>query len=337
VPVTLPRNALVKPRPRRAATRHPGHGHHPWWPFTKRILSLLFFAAVTLLLVRYARNIDWSDVLDSVRNTPGPALLIATLLAATSHSLYSCFDLFGRRYTGHELPKKTVMAVTFISYAFNLCIGSLVGGVAFRYRLYSRLGLRQGVITRVVTLSMVTNWVGYMLLAGMVFQAAPLQLPPSWKMGNYGLQWLGGGLVLAAVGYVFACIRAGGRVWTVRGHELFLPPWRMAVLQLAISCVNWSVMAGVVYVLLLQKVAYSDVLTVLLIAAVAGVVAHVPAGLGVFEFVFIALLSHQISEGRLLAALLGYRAIYYIVPLMAAAALYLVMEAHARQRRRAMP
>jgi len=111
----------------------------------------------------------------------------------------------------------------------------------------------------------------------------------------------------------------------------------MAVLQLAISCVNWSVMAGVVYVLLLQKVAYSDVLTVLLIAAVAGVVAHVPAGLGVFEFIFIALLSHQISEGRLLAALLGYRAIYYIVPLMAAAALYLVMEAHARQRRRAMP
>jgi glycosyltransferase 2 family protein len=329
---TLPRNALVKPRPRRAAPAH--REHHPWWPWVKRGLSLLFFATVAVLLVRYARNIDWDDVLASVRNTPGPALLVAALLAATSHLLYSCFDLFGRRYTGHDLPTPTVMGVTFVSYAFNLCIGSLVGGVAFRYRLYSRLGLGKGVITRVVTLSMLTNWLGYMLLAGLVFLLWPLQLPPSWKMGNHGLQWLGAALVVVAVGYVLACVRAGGRVWTVRGHELFLPPWRMAVQQLAISCVNWSVMAGVVYVLLQQKVPYTDVLTVLLMGAIAGVVAHVPAGLGIFEFVFLALLSHQVSEGWLLAALLGYRAIYYIVPLMAAALLYLVMEAHARQRRR---
>lgn len=332
MPTTLPRNALIKPRPRRAAPGR-GHGHRPWWPFAKRLLTIGFFAIVTLLLVRYARNIDWRDVLDSLRNTPAPALGVAIVLAATSHLLYSCFDLFGRRYTGHPLPTRVVMAVTFVSYAFNLCLGSLVGAVAFRYRLYSRLGLGKGVITRVLTLSMLTNWIGYMLLAGLVFLAAPLQLPPSWKMGNHGLQWLGGALVLVALGYVVACVRAGGRVWTVRGHELFLPPWRMAVLQLAISCLNWSVMAGVVYTLLQQQVPYSDVLTVLLIAAVAGVIAHVPAGLGVFEFVFIALLSHQASEGRLLAALLVYRAIYYILPLMAAAIVYLVMEAHARQQR----
>jgi glycosyltransferase 2 family protein len=331
---SLPRNALAKPRPRRAAKGHDRHGHHPWWPWIRRALSFLFFTAVAVLVVRYARNIDWSDVLDSVRNLPGPALLVAVVLAATSHLLYSSFDLFGRRYTGHELPTGTVMGVTFVSYAFNLCIGALVGGVGFRYRLYSRLGLSQGVITRVVTLSMLTNWIGYTLLAGLVFMLWPLQLPPSWKLGNYGLQWLGAALVLLSVAYVLACAHAGGRVWTVRGHELFLPPWRMAVQQLAISCINWSVMGGVVYVLLRQQVPYTDVLLVLLIAAIAGVMAHVPAGLGVFEFVFLAMLSHQVSEGRLLAALLGYRAIYYIAPLMIASLLYFVMEAHARQRMR---
>ena len=72
-------------------------------------------------------------------------------------------------------------------------------------------------------------------------------------------------------------------------------------------------------------------LTVLLIGAIAGVVAHVPAGLGVFEFVFVALLSHVVSEGRLIAALLGYRAIYYIVPLMVASLLYLAMEMNAKK------
>jgi hypothetical protein len=110
----------------------------------------------------------------------------------------------------------------------------------------------------------------------------------------------------------------------------------MAVLQMAVSCLNWSLMAGVIYVLLGQALAYTDVLTVLLIGAIAGVVAHVPAGLGVFEFVFVALLSHLVPEGRLLGALLGYRAIYYIVPLMAASVLYLVMEAHAKKQARAL-
>ena len=86
---TLPRNALVKPRPRRAAPRQHPSDPHPVWHWIKRALSLLFFVAVTALLVRYAGNIDWEDVLDSVRNTPGPALLAATLLAATSHLLYT--------------------------------------------------------------------------------------------------------------------------------------------------------------------------------------------------------------------------------------------------------
>ena len=326
---TLPRNALAKPRPRRAAPAP--RPAHPWWPWIKRGLTLLFFVAVGVLLLRYARNVDWDDVWGSVVNTPMPTLLAAAGLAAASHLLYSCFDLVGRHYTGHELPAPTVMGVNFVSYAFNLCIGSLVGGVAFRYRLYSRLGLGRGVITRIVSMSMLTNWLGYTLLAGLLFVLRPLELPPSWNMGNHGIQWVGGAMVLAAVGYVVACVRLGDHVWTVRGHELYLPPWRVALLQLAMSCLNWSLMGGIVYLLLQERVPYPDVLSVLLIGAIAGVIAHVPAGLGVFEFVFVALLSHVVSEGRLIAALLGYRAIYYIAPLMAASLVYLVMEVHARK------
>jgi uncharacterized membrane protein YbhN (UPF0104 family) len=326
---TLPRSALAGERPHWRS--------QPWWPWARRLLTVLFFGAVAALLVRYARNVDWDDVFDSVRNTPRPALLAAIGFAMASHLLYSCFDLIGRRYTGHELATRKVMAVNFVSYAFNLNLGTLVGGVAFRYRLYSRLGLNNGEITRIVSVSMLTNWIGYSLLGGLLFMLQPLQLPPSWKMGNHGLQWLGAAMALVAVAYFVACLRAGDRLWTVRGHELFLPQWRMAGLQLVMSCLNWSLMGGAVFMLLQQQVAYTDVLTVLLIGAIAGVVTHVPAGLGIFEFVFIALLSHQISEGRLIAALLGYRAIYYIVPLMVAAVLYLVMELHARKLNEGAP
>jgi uncharacterized membrane protein YbhN (UPF0104 family) len=331
---TLPRNQLARPRPRRPAQPQGASPQRKWWPRTKRALNWLFFFAVLALVIRYGRHIEWSEVLDSVLDTPGDALAAAIALAVTSHLLYSCFDLIGRRYTGHNLPTPTVMAVNFISYAFNLCIGSIVGGVGFRYRLYSRLGLDNTVITKVVSMSLLTNWLGYKLLAGFLFVVHPLALPPSWKMGNHGLQWIGAGLMLISLGYIFACVRSGDRVWNIRGHEFYLPPWRMALLQMVISCLNWCLMAGIIYVLLGERIVYADVLTVLLIGAIAGVVAHVPAGLGVFEFVFVALLSHLVPEGRLLGALLGYRAIYYIGPLAIAGVMYLVMELNARKLKR---
>jgi uncharacterized membrane protein YbhN (UPF0104 family) len=293
---------------------------------------LAFFALVAVLLVKYARGIDWREVKQSVLELPRNVLWQAGLLCAASHLLYSCFDLVGRRYTGHGLPLAKVMQVNFISYAFNLNFGSLVGGVAFRYRLYSRLGLPYATITRVLTLSMLTNWLGYLLLAGIVFTVAPLELPPQWKMDSEGLRLLGLALLAVALGYLLLCGWSKKRSLTIRGHELIVPRPRMALLQLAMSCTNWMVMAAAVYVLLQGKVPYPAVLSVLLIAAVAGVITHVPAGLGVLEAVFVALLSHRLPEHQLLGALLGYRALYYIAPLLVAALLYLSFEVRSRKQ-----
>jgi glycosyltransferase 2 family protein len=319
----LPQSVLAQPVRSRA-----------WWRWGKRALTFAFFAAVALLLASYASHIHWDEVADSLLATPTPVLAQALLLAGASHLLYSCFDLIGRRYTGHTLPTRSVMAVNFVSYAFNLCIGSLVGGVGFRYRLYSQYGLKNSVITRIVSMSLLTNWLGYKLLAGLLFIIHPLRLPPSWHMGNHGLEWVGTLLVLVSAGYIGACVYFGNHVWDWRGHEIYLPPWRMALLQYAISAINWSLMAGVIWVLIGQRVDYADVLTVLLIGAIAGVIAHVPAGLGVFEFVFVALLSHVISQEQLIAALLGYRAIYYILPLIIASMMYFWMEVHVKRSMR---
>lgn len=330
---TLPRDALRAAEPRRpdAAGPSPAWASRPWWPWVKRGLTLAFFVVVAVFTVRYARNVDWKEVWQAIVETPLGVLLGAMALAACSHGLYSCFDLLGRRYTGHGLPVPVVMQVNFISYAFNLNMGSLVGGVAFRYRLYSRLGLDYPAITRVITLSMLTNWLGYVLLAGLVFTFAPLQLPPSWKMSSDGLQWLGAGLLALAAVYLWLCATARQRIFTIRGHEVMLPPPRMALLQVLMSCSNWLIMGGIIFVLLQGKIAYPAVLSVLLVAAVAGVITHVPAGLGVLEAVFVALLSHQLSEGQLLGALLSYRAIYYIGPLLLALLLYLVFEARTKK------
>jgi uncharacterized membrane protein YbhN (UPF0104 family) len=307
----------------------------PWWPWARRAAGIAFMLLVVGLLVKYARGVDWGEVKRSVLALPRSVLLQAGLLCAASHLLYSCFDLLGRHYTRHGLPVRKVMQVNFISYAFNLNFGSLVGGVAFRYRLYTRLGLSYATVTHVLTLSMLTNWLGYLLLAGIVFTVAPLQLPPHWKMDSVGLHYLGMVLLAAALAYLLLCGWSPKRSWTIRGHEIFLPRSRMALLQLVISSANWMIMAAAVYLLLQGKVAYPQVLSVLLIAAVAGVITHVPAGLGVLEAVFVALLSHEVPEHQLIGALLGYRALYYIAPLAVAALLYLSVEV--RTRRHAAP
>jgi uncharacterized membrane protein YbhN (UPF0104 family) len=301
-----------------------------WWPWFKRVATLVFFGLVAWLLVEQGRAIDWPEVFAALRAYPTALLLGAVGLAGLSFALYSCFDLLGRHYTGHTLPTPTVMLVTFISYVFNLNLGSLVGGVAFRYRLYSRLKLDTATITRVLTLSMLTNWTGYLLLGGLIFAFATPELPPHWKMGSGGLQVLGFGLLAGAAAYLLLCALSRQRSFSLRGHVLELPSGRLALLQVAMGAANWLIMSGLMFLLLQQKVAFPTVAGVLLVAAVAGVVAHVPAGLGVLEAVFVALLSHEIPTAQLLAALVAYRVIYYLVPLAIATVAYLVTEARAR-------
>ncbi|MBC8058320.1 MAG: UPF0104 family protein, partial [Rhizobiales bacterium] len=44
------------------------------------------------------------------------------------------------------------------------------------------------------------------------------------------------------------------------------------------------------------------------------------------EAVFVALLAHRVPQGELLAALLAYRAIYYLAPLAIAALLFFAVD-----------
>lgn len=313
-----------RPRPRGITARR-------WWPWTRRLLTLLFFSIVAYLLYTQARSVEWDKVFETMRRRPVGGLWVAALLAALSYLVYSCFDLLGRHLTGHSLAVRQVLTITFVSYAFNLNLGALVGGFAFRYRLYSKHGLDATDTTRVLFMSMLTNWLGYLLLAGLVFWWRPFDLPPGWKIDTLGLRVLGIALFAVAIAYLLLCAFARRRSWTIRGYDVVLPSLQFALLQLLVSSVNWLLIAGVLFALLEMKIAFPVVLGVLLVAAIAGAMTHVPAGLGVLEAVFVALLSHQLPRSELLAALITYRAIYYLAPLILATLVYLVVEVRARK------
>jgi len=302
-----------------------------WWPWAQRIVIAGFALFVITMLVIHARAIEWGEVFSTLRAYPLRTLLMAASLSALSHFIYSSFDLVGRRYTGHALPAPAVMSITFVSYAFNLNLGTVVGAVAMRVRLYSRLGLDAALITRIVGISILTNWLGYFLLAGLTFLWWPLKLPPDWHIGVTALRATGVVLIVVALGYLGMCAWAKQREWTVGGHDIALPRLRLALVQLTLSTANWAVMGGIMFMLLQGKVDYAVTLGVLLIGAIAGLLSRIPAGLGVLEAVFVALLSPPASRTTLIAAVLVYRAVYYWTPLAVAAMLYWVMETYAKK------
>jgi glycosyltransferase 2 family protein len=303
------------------------------WRWSRRLLALAFFATVGTLLVLQAREIDWAEVGRTMRQTPPGVLAGAAALVVLSYLLYGSYDLLGRAYTGHRLPIRRVLPVALVSYAFNLNMGALVGGAGFRFRLYSRLGLSPGRIARVLAIAVSSNWSGFVLLAGLLMSFERLRVPLQWQLGAGALQVAGIVLLLVVAAYPLFCAWSPRRSWTIRGHELRLPSWRLALLQLALSTLNWLVIAAIIH-LLLPPLPYLMVLGVMLLAAVAGAMAHIPAGLGVLEALFVMTLSSRVPTPTLLAALLTYRALYYLLPLLVALPVYFAIEAGASGRAR---
>ncbi|WP_312063630.1 lysylphosphatidylglycerol synthase domain-containing protein [Pantoea septica] len=307
---------------------------HPKWKLAKKLLTWLFFIAVIVLLVVYARKVNWEDVYNVIVNYNRLAVLSAVALVIVSYLTYGCYDLIGRAYCGHKLAKRQVMLVSFICYAFNLTLSTWVGGVAMRYRLYSRLGLDSATITRIFSLSIATNWLGYILLAGVVFSAGLVPIPGGWFIGETTLRIIGVALLAVVAVFLWACAFSKRRKWTIRRQTLQLPSLRMALFQFAVSSANWLVMGAIIWLLLARQVDYPIVLGVLLISSIAGVIIHIPAGIGVLEAVFLALLSGQhASHGTIIAALLAYRVLYFILPLLLALVLYLMLESRAKHLR----
>ncbi|MEN0579797.1 lysylphosphatidylglycerol synthase domain-containing protein [Phytobacter palmae] len=307
---------------------------HPRWRLAKKVLTWLFFIAVAVLLVLYAQKVNWDDVWKVIHDYNRLVLMGAAALVVVSYLIYGCYDLLGRAYCGHKLAKRQVMLVSFICYAFNLTLSTWVGGIGMRYRLYSRLGLPSSTITRIFSLSITTNWLGYILLGGIIFTFGVVDIPAHWYISDTTLRIIGVVLLLFIAFYLWACGFAKRRHFTIRGQKLVIPSWKFALAQMAISSANWIAMGVIIWLLMGHQSNFFFVLGVLLVSSIAGVIVHIPAGIGVLEAVFLALLAGEhTSQGIIIAALLAYRVLYYFIPLLLALIAYLILESRAKKLR----
>jgi phosphatidylglycerol lysyltransferase len=267
----------------------------------------------------------------SIQAMPTRRLLLAAALTALSFGVVIGIDALALRYAGQRLAARRVALASFVGCAFSQLLGfaALTGG-AVRYRLWTSWGVDSADVARGVAFSVVTTWLGLgattaialLSLAGTAPMAAVL---PPRALLPIGATALAG--VLAYLGWGMA----GRRAIAVRGWALSPPGRALTSAQLVAATIDWVVAPSVLYVLLPPPVAPSIpvFLEAFLLAQLAGMLSQVPGGLGVFETVMVHLLRPSIAPPDVVAALLVYRAVYYLLPFASAV---VVLAAHEGRR-----
>ncbi|NCT98836.1 MAG: UPF0104 family protein [Comamonadaceae bacterium] len=300
----------------------PGRALKRLWPQARRWLPWLLAAVVLYLVAQQAREVEWARVWASLRELPLGVVSVSAALALCAHTLFSCYDLIGRRLARARITRARTLTVAAIAYAFNLNFGALIGGVGMRLRLYTRAGLSAGTVGQMVTHSFIANWLGWCWVLGTVLVCSPPPLRIEGAPGAGALRALGAVLLLVAVGYHALCLFGRRTALRWRGHTLPLAGARVALVQAAMGATVWMLMALSLWNLLQGRAPYPLVLGALLLAGVAGALTHVPSGLGVLESVVAAALAGVVPLNEALAAVLAYRAAHYLMPLALALPAY---------------
>jgi glycosyltransferase 2 family protein len=180
-----------------------------------------------------------------------------------------------------------------------------------------------------VSVLSVTFWLGMFLLAGIAFVMLPVKFPQEYQdhlfysPALYGYIFLGCvAAYLVATVFVRKPLRIGGQYFA-------FPPFRLSVLQLTVSAIDFALASLVLYVLLPPGTAnYSTVLVSYLSAMIVTVVLHVPGGFGVLELIVIELLRKEGSDENVVplavtCGLLLFRVIYHFIPGILATLLFL--------------
>jgi len=300
-----------------------------WRRIVGVLVPVALFSAVIWLLVRRFSSLDPQALFAALAAYPIQQLLICVGLSLLAYAACSSYDLLALRILGLQSPglrAAKVLPISFTATVMGLNLGSLVGAWALRARLYLRAGLSPVQVASLISVVVATNWLGFAAVAAAALVMAPgLTLP--WPIDPLWMQFTGLLLGLLLGGYLLACHHLrDSTVSFWRGRRVRLPPLRLALAQIALGALNWLSVAAVIHVLLRAWASYEQALLTYQLAAVAGAATHIPGGLGILEGSVVSLLADAGSQTQILAGVLGFRAIHYLLPLAAALLLYPFLE-----------
>jgi len=297
-------------------------------PVIIAVIALAIVGLSVLALSRLLSDVVYDDLIAAIEDTPWSSIGLALMFTAGSFLALSIYDVHALGFAGVRLPYRMVALASFCAYAVgNIAgFGPLTGG-SVRYRFYSPFGMEPETIAKVVAYVAAAFGFGLAFVAGAGLTIAGPDLAA--LIGMSGGMVRGIGLImLAGVAAVvlFTAVR-GGSV-TVFGRTVALPTARDILAQLIATSADVGCAAGVLYVLLpAGDVSFPTVLAVFSVAIGAGVLSHLPGGVGIFETIVVGALGTRLPVDGVISALLLYRIVYYVVPLIVAVAAMIVGEA----------
>jgi uncharacterized membrane protein YbhN (UPF0104 family) len=279
-------------------------------------VSVTVIAIACYILFHLLRNIDVDKVLEAIKQSDLSSIALAGLFVAAGYFTLTFYDLFAVRAIGRsDIPYRINALAAFASYSVGHNVGaSVFTGGAVRYRIYSAWGLNAIEVTKVCFIAGLTFWLGNAAVLGMGIAYHPEaasaidQLPP---VLNRVFAFL---IILGLISYVIWVSLAPRRVG--RGPwEVVLPGGTLTLMQIAIGIVDLGFCALAMYMLVPDEpnLGFVVVAVIFVSATLLGFASHSPGGLGVFDAAMLIGL-WQMDKEELLAGMLLFRVLYYIVP-----------------------
>ena len=298
-------------------------------------VTVLLFTIALIACRHLLSELDLNALHDSILEVPKPALLGALAATVAGFIILLGYEWSASRYAGVDLAPRTLALGGFTAFAIGNAIGlSMLSGGSVRYRLYARHGLGAAEVARMTLFASLSLGCALPPLAAL----ATLSDLPAASIA-LGLSETLLGAVAAVVLLLFAVLAIGiyrrrlpdqpypDNLLVKAGRRtLRLPGPRLTFLQLIITALDVAAAATVLYLLLPEAPPFGAFLLVYLLALAAGVLSHVPGGVGVFEAILLAAFSDTLGAAPLAAALLLYRLIYVVLPLLLACLFLLINE-----------
>jgi uncharacterized membrane protein YbhN (UPF0104 family) len=280
------------------------------------LVSAIIIVTAVVVLVRILRDIEVGEVVEALKETETRDIALAALFVSFGYFTLTFYDLFALRTIGRpDIPYRVAALGGFTSYAVGHNVGaSVVTGGAVRYRIYSAWGLDAIAVAKVCFIAGLTFWLGNATVLGLGIAYAPQaataidQLPP-WANRVAAILTL---IVLASyVAWVWNKPRVIGR----SGWQVTLPGGRSTLLQIGIGIVDLAFCSLAMYMLVPDEpnTSFVAVAVIFVSATLLGFASAAPGGIGVFDAAMLVAL-WQYDKEELLAGLLLFRLIYYVVP-----------------------
>lgn len=292
---------------------------------TKRLLKkivswsgLFFFAVAAYMIYHQLSKYKLEDIKDALVSIPAHNLFLACMASLGGYVALSSYDFLALKYIGRKLaPWKWIFA-GFIGFSISNNAGhAIVSGGAIRYRLYTRWRFHASEIVRMVTFSGFTYLVACFFLIILGYFLTPDQAFGEGSVSHLTTLTV---TVISALGLLvyFGASLFYKKPIIIKDVEFDIPSFKMALAQVFIGGADILLASLVLYYSLtpFMDIPFDVFIGVFIIAQVLGVFSQVPGGLGVFEGLFLYIIPGDHNQALIFGALIAYRIIYYLFPLI---------------------